>query len=429
VRFPAFLCWAVAAIFMARLSMNLCGKSAAYATALLLAVLPIYFGLGFFMTPDAPLFAAWAASLYFLERALIAQEARAWRWIGVCLGLAMLSKYPAALLAAATLLFILIEPKSRQWLLRPEPYVAGVTALIIFSPVLFWNMQNNWMSFAFQGADRWSGSHRFSFHVLLGSILLLLTPMGLPGIARGLLHAYSDDGPRLQQTENRRRHLWTATFTAAPLSVFVLYSFFNTPKLNWTAPVWLASIPLLASDIVAPSLIARGFWAKLNRLWMPTIIALLLIHSGSFYYLSIGMPGAGPMSPERLFGAWSELGKKVDAITDGVEARNGARPVIVGMDKNFISSELSFYGLAEDYPATAGAHLFGQRSLMWAVWFPQGAAVGKNILMIDFDRKRITSPRLLEHFDTLGDVSVEQLENNGRIVGYFYWRVGYAYRS
>jgi dolichol-phosphate mannosyltransferase len=430
VRLPAFACWLVAAVFMGRLTLNLCDRSAAYRSALLLAVLPIYFGLGFFMTPDAPLLAAWAASLYFLERALIAQKRRAWWWVGVCLGFGLLSKYPTALLGAATLIFLMIDRKSRHWLVRPEPYLAAITALILFSPVLFWNMRNSWMSFAFQGADRWSGGHRFSFHVLVGSVLLLLTPMGLLGIARVLLPDRTDGWTRRWQTETKKRqYLWAVIFTLAPLSVFVLYSFFNTPKLNWTAPVWLAAIPLLASDMVPASVTGGGRWAKLNRFWMPTIIALVFIHSGSFYYISLGLPGAGPMSPERLFGEWRELATKVDKIREAVEIKNGTRPVIVGMDKNFISSELSFYGSANERGPTGGPHLFGQRSLMWAIWFPQPSAVGKDILMIDFDRKRIMSPKLSRYFEKLSEVSMDTLENNGRVIGYFYWRVGHAYRS
>jgi dolichol-phosphate mannosyltransferase len=429
VRLPAFLCWLAAAAFMFRLTRDLCDRSTAYRSAMLLAVLPIYFGLGFFMTPDAPLFATWAGSLYFLERALITQERRPWRWIGVCIGLGMLSKYPTALLSGATVIFLIIDRKSRHWLVRPEPYLAAITAFVLFSPVLLWNMQNNWMSFAFQGTNRWSGSHHFSFHVLIGSILLLLTPMGLLGIGRVLLPGKTDGLWRWQTETKKRQYFWAVTFTLVPLSVFVLYSFFNTPKLNWTAPVWLAAIPLLASEMVSASVGRKGVWAKLNRFWMPTIVALIFIHSASFYYISLGLPGAGPMSPERLFGDWRGLAEKVGKIRSMVEVKNGTRPVVVGMDKNFISSELSFYGSINDYGTTGGAHLFGQRSLMWAVWFPPSAALGKDILMIDFDRKRIMSPKLSQYFETLGDVSMESLEHNGRVVGHFYWRVGRAYRS
>ncbi len=433
VRLPAYLCWIIAATFMVRLTFNLCGGSAAYRSALLLAVLPIYFGLGFFMTPDAPLFAAWSGSLYFVERALIGQDRRAWRWGGVCLGLGMLSKYSVALLGAAIIIFLIIDRESRRWLLRREPYAAAIIAMILFSPVLLWNLRNGWISFAFQGSGRWSGSYHFGFHVLIGSILLLLTPTGLLGIVRVLLPGRTHGATRSSQTETaKRQYLWTVILTIVPLSVFVVYSLINSPKLNWTAPVWLAAIPLLARDMAFSSDNGDGVWARLSRrLWMPTIVALLFIHGGFFYYVSVGMPGAGPMFPERLFGEWRELANKVGQIEASVEAKSGSKPVIVGMDKNFISNELSFY-LSTDKDAsynTGGVHFFGGRSLMWAIWFPRSAAVGKDVLMIGFDRKRLMSRRLAEYFESLGDVVVERLEYNGRVVGHFYWRVGHVYRG
>lgn len=430
VRLPATLCWILAVLFMVRLTLNLFDRAAAYRVALLLAVLPIYFGLGFFMTPDAPLFAAWAASLYFLERALVGQDRRAWWWLGVSLGLGMLSKYPIALLGGGILIFFIIDRKSRGWLLRREPYIAAIVALILFSPVLFWNMRNDWVSFAFQGTGRWSGSHHFGLHVLFGSILLLLTPTGLAGIVLAFWRDASNGTAwgRRSETE-RRQYLWAVTFTIAPLSVFVAYSLLNVPKVNWTAPVWLAAIPLVAADMVPRSL--KGLWAKLSqRVWMSTIIALVFILSGSFYYIALGLPGAGPMSPERLFGEWREFAGKVARIRMTVEAQSGSAPIVVGMDRNFISSELSFYNSIDGGGPynTGGSHLFGQRSLMWAFWFPKSAAVGKDLLMIDFDPKRLNASSLTEYFATLSDVSKESLESNGRVVGYFYWRVGRSYR-
>ena len=117
------------------------------------------------------------------------------------------------------------------------------------------------------------------------------------------------------------------------------------------------------------------------------------------------------MVPERLFGAWRELANKVDRIESAVEAKTGAKPIIVGMDKNFISSELSFYHAGDKGGPfnTGGMHFFGGRSLMWELWFPRSAAVGRDFLLIDFDRKRILSPGLSEHFATLSDVSIERL--------------------
>ena len=164
---------------------------------------------------------------------------------------------------------------------------------------------------------------------------------------------------------------------------------------------------------------------------MPTIIALLFIDGGGFYYLSLGLPGAGPMTAGRLFGEWQVLASRVEAIERRIELETGSKPIIVGMDKNFISSELSFYDFVDhDGPKnTGGAHFFGGRSLMWAFWFPRSAAVGRNVLMIDLDRDRIDEPDLPQYFESLGAVSEEPLKRDGRVVGYFYWRVGYRYRG
>ena len=49
--------------------------------------------------------------------------------------------------------------------------------------------------------------------------------------------------------------------------------------------------------------------------------------------------------------------------------------------------------------------------------------------MVDLDRKRVEDPTLRRYFDSLGPTFEESLTKNGRLVGYFYWRVGYQYRG
>jgi len=433
VRLPAFICWIIAALFMFRLTLNLFDRTTAFRSVLLLAVLPIYFGLGFFMTPDAPLCAAWAGSLYFLERALLSQKHRAWWGVGVCMGVGMLAKYTVALLGLGTLIFVLIDHQSRRWLFRPEPYLAAIIVVTFFTPVLVWNMRHDWVSFMFQGPDRWTATPKFSLHVLIGSFFLLLTPTALFGIVKVLLpQSVARATGSYQSSAESRRYLWILTFTLAALSVFLIYSVRHQTKLNWTAPIWLAAMPLLAWDMVPrPGEIAGSLAKLIRRSWMPTIIGLLIIHGASFYYISLGLPGAGPVSTKRLFGPWRLLGEKVEAIETVVEAETKSQLIVVGMDRNFISSELSFYDLVDNDGAmnTGGPHFFGGRSLMWAFWLPAPAALGRNFLMIDFDRQRLGDPSLGQYFDATSDVSTEALEKNGRVFGYFYWRVGYRYHG
>jgi dolichol-phosphate mannosyltransferase len=103
--------------------------------------------------------------------------------------------------------------------------------------------------------------------------------------------------------------------------------------------------------------------------------------------------------------------------------------VIVGMDKNSISSELAFYdpdgdGLIE----MSGRHLFGENSLMWAFWKPVSAAKDKLVLMVAFREEEIQNPVLANYFERVGPVLQQKIIKNGRTVGRFSYRVGYGYR-
>jgi hypothetical protein len=78
VRVGAIFCAAATSFFMYRLTRNLFDKSSALVALVLAQVLPFFFMAGMLMTPDTPLTAAWAAELYFLERALVAGRSGAW---------------------------------------------------------------------------------------------------------------------------------------------------------------------------------------------------------------------------------------------------------------------------------------------------------------------------------------------------------------
>ena len=92
VRVGALCSGIIASVFAYRLARNLLGEAGARAALVLSQVLPFFFLSGLLMTPDAPLTAAWAASLYYLERALVAGRSDAWWRVGLALGLGAISK-------------------------------------------------------------------------------------------------------------------------------------------------------------------------------------------------------------------------------------------------------------------------------------------------------------------------------------------------
>ena len=190
VRIGAFISGLVTMGYLCALARNLYDKSTGIRTLLLLAVLPFSFATGLLMTADAPLVAAWAATLYYMERALIAGRGSAFLGMGIAFGLGILSKYTLGLLGLAALLFVILDPEARRWLRRPHPYLAAGLALLLFSPVLIWNMEHQWASITFQSSRiKGVGDDQFSTHLLFLNLLVLLTPVGLLAAVR---HCYQE---------------------------------------------------------------------------------------------------------------------------------------------------------------------------------------------------------------------------------------------
>jgi dolichol-phosphate mannosyltransferase len=109
--------------------------------------MPLVAGGGLSMAPDILLLPLWMGALLALVRAANAAPARAlcwprWLLIGTLIGLAGLAKYTAALFFP--LLFIFILWHKRAWLKAPQPYVAGLLALLMQAPVLYWNATHGW---------------------------------------------------------------------------------------------------------------------------------------------------------------------------------------------------------------------------------------------------------------------------------------------
>jgi dolichol-phosphate mannosyltransferase len=382
VRLFALLAWLTTAFFCFRMTRDLFDLSAALRALLLLSILPFFFAMGFTMTPDSMLVPCWAGFLYYLERSLLGGRRSAWWGAGVCAGLGMLSKYTIALLAPAVLLFMLIDRSSRRWFLRPEPYGATVLALLLFTPVIFWNEQHGWASFIFQGSRRFLDSQSFTFPELAGSVLILLTPVGALAALAAIFGRMGTGQEERDIPFAGRRRLFLSLFTLFPLLFFAAFSLVRTAKLNWTGPLWLATIPLIAWQMVPrEDRRRRPLLRALQHAWLPTILVTLLLFGTLLHFWSLGLfglpyPRAGDVS---LLLGWKDLARKVDQIEHNIASSQDGKPLVVGMDKCYISSELAFYRSKnagkerkkEILSSTTGRHLFGMDSLMYRFWFPE----------------------------------------------------------
>jgi 4-amino-4-deoxy-L-arabinose transferase-like glycosyltransferase len=246
VRLPFVALFALSTMLMYRTTADLFGEWAGLAAAAVLNAAPVL-GLtsATWLLPDGPLIAALLGALACLIRALPAQGRAAWKWwlaAGICSGLALAAKYSAVLTIAGALLFLLTEPVARRWLARPQPYMAALAALLVFSPVLVWNARHGWVSFAFQ-SGRASGHFYLlgPIAALAGAAVYFLPWIWLPLIICGIRAAWR--GP----TEPRGWLLFC--LAAPPILLFTAISLISHILFHWAAPGYLMLVPLLGEAI------------------------------------------------------------------------------------------------------------------------------------------------------------------------------------
>jgi 4-amino-4-deoxy-L-arabinose transferase-like glycosyltransferase len=188
--------------------------------ALLAAAAPLLTITGALALPDAPVEAAYAAGTWLIARA----RGRRWLWAGVAVGLALLSKFTAALLAPALFLLVAWDGELRQELRTRWPWLGAAVAVALFAPCLAWNASHDWVAIRFQlwHGFRGGGSLR-GFLEYLGALLAGAGPVALALGVTALARA---------RTSAERR---IAAATLLPLAV-TLYSATRGPvEANWGA--------------------------------------------------------------------------------------------------------------------------------------------------------------------------------------------------
>lgn len=429
VRIGAFICGLIAMGYLYAFARNLYDKSTGMRAIMLLSILPFGFASGLVMTPDAPLIATWAATLYYMERALVAGRNIAWLGMGVAFGLGLLSKYTLGLLSIAALAFVILDPAARRWMRRPQPYLSAILALLLFSPVIIWNYENNWVSFLFQTERLGGGGHTFSVHYLLLYIAIILTPVGLYAALHALRYICSKNN-NYDKCE-RRRNLFVLIFTGIPLVIFLGISTFDTPRFHWTSPVWLAILPTIAW-MMGQSRTLYTISSRLRAIWQPTIIVSLLAYTFVLHYVVLGIPGIPyQFLTEHYF--WKEATLEIEKIAEEMRSQTGQVPIVVGMSKWSIASALSFYNKDSNKMDIRSRNMFGDNSAMYDFWFPSHPPSNRPIILVGMERHTLERDREGDEIDHMLDqpstVQYRIVTRNGTPLRHLYYRTAQGYHG
>ena len=104
----------------------------------LLLLTPLYTFYAYRYDANIIFLSIWPWTLYCFMRSVERRGLRDAVWFGVCVGLALMSKYYAVILLAACFLAVLQHPARRSYFGSASPYVAAAVAAAICAPHIWW---------------------------------------------------------------------------------------------------------------------------------------------------------------------------------------------------------------------------------------------------------------------------------------------------
>ncbi len=421
VRLPALLSLTVSAVviyFLAWHASVRLGRSraeaglAGFAAGTLMLFVPVYACFSVYMSTDPPLILFWALTLFLLFRGIIDRKLAFWAGAGLCMGMALQSKFLAAFLPLGALLFCLISVPDRKWLVHPYPYVAAALSLLVLAPFLWWNMNHDWATFMFNLVYRQKGEGFGLQHVpiyIAGQILALS-----PGVFVYALYALFVC-LKQREPEKRRILLYLACTALGALLYFSFASFKLRVAPHWVTPAWMGVIAALGI------LWSRGGrWGSLfsgkarmfsMALCVFTTIAIHAILHVPPSWLDFEWSFAG--DPDRInvdahaerFG-WRELGREVSRLRQEMLSSAGNdKGVFVMCGSYGFAASIAFYT-----PEQIQTHLWGPRRRHgenYRFWDNFQEYKGQNAIFVakedDYIEKNMEA--LKRHFDGVGEIT------------------------
>lgn len=423
VRAATLLLGPASIVFAYLLTRDVYDKTRGLLGAMLVATVPAWLAAGFLMTTDAAVVTAWLAALYFLHRALLMGHAGGWIGAGIAIGAGALAKYTILFLGPAVLVFMLAHRPARAWLNRPQPWLGAIIALLLFSPVLAWNMTNEWASFAFQSTRRIAEAPEVTSHWLPVQTVVALAPLA------GLVALYLLGPARRRVCPDRGARAFLFAMTLVPLAIIAAFGLFTEIKHHWIVPVWLGLVPMLAATIHPPEGTDSARAGRLIRqLWRPVLPLSLVAAGFGLHYVSIGLPGV-QWQPNRLgYMGWPELAREVQEIENELEQNTGKRPIVAGMAKWGISAALAFHDVDGRRDNITARNLVGMSGSQWERWFDPATNPDRPVLLVSHESKLIDEEWLNGAVIGLGPLKTRTVFRDGMPIQHLYYRIADGFR-
>ena len=323
IKLPSLLLYPAIAFALYALGRRLYSPKVGLWAGLAFMSMPLVAALGLFVSTDAPLLLCWSLALIFLLRALERDDWANWLACGAAIGVGLMSKYTMAAFLPSALLLIVLDPRHRRWLARPQPWVAVLLAFAILSPNLWWNWTHDFPTFRHTAEITRVGHGERGWHPaqlgeFIGAQWLSFGP--LLGVLLGWALLRSG---RLWRDRAHR----TLLIFIVPLLLLVSFqALTGRANGNWAAPIFVASCLLVPAVFLAD-----------RRRWVVAGVVINLVASLAAYHWpdvarAAGIGLTAKNDPYKRARGWINM-------ADGVAPYLAAHPdaIVVGEDREIIA--------------------------------------------------------------------------------------------
>ncbi len=280
---------------------------------------------GTFILPDAPQMICWSAGLLVLLHIVQSNKIKKsskknMLLFGIVVGIGMLCKIHSIFLWFGFLGYAIFY--NRKWFLEPSLYIAGFFTLILFYPVIQWNINNHFATYHFHSqrvAIASAGIDILSFVTFFTGQIFYYNPIIFIFMAIAVFAVIRNK----TIISSNQKHL--LLFCSIPLIIICsVTSLFKTMLPHWTAPSYIGIVLLTAMYFSNKK--ATGIGLK-NYVPKPLVYALGLLAAiifigtivVNFYPGTLGKKeksdlGEGDFTLD-LYG-WKNLQKNFEKIAD-----------------------------------------------------------------------------------------------------------------
>ena len=304
IRLSSPLLHAITSLFIFGLGHTLYNPKAGFWSAITYLTLPAVTLSSTLASTDAALLCFWAASMFFLMKAVRTGDFKWWIATGVTAGLGMLSKYTMILFLPSTLLYLYLSPIDQHYFKSFRLYFSIFLAFLIYLPNLLWNANTGFVSYLHTKDNANLTSDLFNPGEMLEFVSAQFAVFG-PILFLILLLLLFRAGRIAEQDAGK----FLLSFILPFFLLIVMLSFVSRAHANWSAPIYVPATILVIGALIQSK---KLYWGKLSFLLHISIAAIFVNYYTIINYINV--PAIKQINPFKRIQGWEALGQEVQAL-------------------------------------------------------------------------------------------------------------------